>query len=71
VDVVKHGETGLLVKEKDVSGIADAVVKILSNEEDAKRLASNGWKFVREHFSHESIVRLLRELYVSLTSPTN
>jgi glycosyltransferase involved in cell wall biosynthesis len=37
--IIEHGVTGIIVKRGDAKAIADAVIQLLSNKEDAKRLS--------------------------------
>jgi colanic acid/amylovoran biosynthesis glycosyltransferase len=66
-DVVVHGETGLLVDERDVEGMATHMVAILRDPALAGRLGSAARAHVREHFSMErSIERLWNVIERSL-----
>ena len=42
VDVIKDGETGLLVPEKNPEAIAEAVLRLLNEPEFAQRLGEQG-----------------------------
>lgn len=58
-DVVVHGETGLLVDERDVDGMADHMVAVLRDPSLAGRLGEAGRQHVRANFSmNRSIERL-------------
>lgn len=68
-DVVVEGETGLLLEEFDVDGMAEAMLQLLRDPELAGRLGRAGRKRIFERFSSEKsladlsalITRLARE----------
>ena len=62
-DIVKDGETGLLVEDGDVVGLGRAVETLLSDPELARRLATAGADHVRREFSIESVARRLAKIY--------
>lgn len=62
-EVVVNGETGLLVPPKDPAKMAEAIIKILSDKEMAKRMAEAGRKRAEEKFSLERMVKEYQELY--------
>lgn len=47
-DAVRDGETGLLVPQNDVKKTAEAVVKVLKDNELARRLGENGRKYAQD-----------------------
>ena len=65
-DVVRDGETGLLVRAADPEALATAILRLADSPELASRLASRGREFVRAEFSVDRMVagyaRLYREL---------
>jgi glycosyltransferase involved in cell wall biosynthesis len=50
-DVVIHNETGLLVEEMDVDGMAENMMTILKEENLAKKLGEAGRKRIAENFT--------------------
>jgi glycosyltransferase involved in cell wall biosynthesis len=62
-DIVKDGETGLLVPERDARALADAIEKILNDRVLAKRLAQNGAAWVRKHYTRERVAAQFIEQY--------
>ncbi|MDD5093861.1 MAG: glycosyltransferase family 4 protein [Dehalococcoidia bacterium] len=54
--VIKHEETGLLVPPKDSDALAEAIIRLLRNDELARRLGENGARMVRDQYDWESIV---------------
>ncbi len=47
VELVSHGETGLLVPERDAAALAEAVLSVLEGRERARELAAAGRRVVR------------------------
>lgn len=54
-EVVKHGETGLLVPPGDPSALAEAIVTILKDKELALNLGTEGRRQVHEKFTRENM----------------
>ena len=65
-DIIQDGETGLLVPEKDVSGLSNAILSLIKNEELRKKLAVNGYDRVKEKFSWEKIAEGYLKIYSSI-----
>ncbi|MEX0996574.1 MAG: glycosyltransferase [Flavobacteriaceae bacterium] len=65
-DVVVHGETGLLVEEHDVAGMAKDMIKLLDNLENAKRMGAAGKLNIKQHFSLERHIDSLQETLESI-----
>jgi glycosyltransferase involved in cell wall biosynthesis len=60
------GETALLVKDGDVAGFANAVVRLLDDPALAKRLGKNAQKSVREKNNWEHSSELLEQVLVEV-----
>jgi glycosyltransferase involved in cell wall biosynthesis len=65
VDVIREGETGLLVDEHDVDGMARHMLQLAEDPELAGRLGAAGFEFARERFSMERSISRLREILVA------
>ena len=61
-EVVVHGETGFLVNEGDVSGMAHFMIKILESQSEAKRLGDAGRKRVRDFFTMDKHISTLQRV---------
>jgi colanic acid/amylovoran biosynthesis glycosyltransferase len=59
-DVVIHGETGLLSDERDVAGMADHLVLILTNPDTAKCLGSNARSRIQQHLTSAAHIARLQ-----------
>ncbi len=62
-EAVKHGETGFLVQEKDIEGLAHYLIKLLQNQEIWQRFSLNGMKYIREHFDLKKQSEELEAIY--------
>lgn len=63
VDIIKHNETGLLVPEKDSNALADALTKVLRDEQYAKSLGEKGFQYITTKYNWNTIVEQIIELY--------
>ena len=61
--LIKDGENGLLVNPGDPSGIAKAVIDLLSDSDKAARLGANARRFIAEEFSEDKMILKTEELY--------
>jgi glycosyltransferase involved in cell wall biosynthesis len=62
-EVCLDGDTGLLVRAKDVNALADAVIRLLQDAALAHRMGVQGRELVKERFSEVRMVQQLDELY--------
>jgi len=67
-EVVKHRETGFLVPPKDSESLAEAVIRMLRNPEEAARLGERGRQLVSREFNVERMVRKTAEVYTGVLS---
>ena len=61
--LIKDGENGLLVDSGDSSGIAKAVIDLISNPGKALNLGANARRYIADKFSQEYMVLKTEELY--------
>lgn len=61
-DIIEEGENGLIVRDGDVEGLAEAIVKLMKDEELRKRMGENA-KRVVETYSEERVMRMWEDLY--------
>jgi glycosyltransferase involved in cell wall biosynthesis len=69
VDVIKDGETGLLVPEKNPEAIAEAVLRLLNDPEYARCLGEQGYAHVREYFDWGRIMDQYDGIYRKCVLP--
>jgi glycosyltransferase involved in cell wall biosynthesis len=62
-DLIKDGETGLLVKQKDPDLLAEKINILLGTSDLKQRLIENGYKMVKENFSWDIIADKFVEIY--------
>ena len=65
-DVVKDGETGLLVRQRDPEDLAEKIIRLLEEPGLKDELVRTGREHVRTTFSWERIVALFHRLYREL-----
>ncbi len=67
-EVIEHGVTGVLVPPGDSRALAGAVIRLISDREEAERLAAAGRRRVEEHFTVEQTCRELLAVYEEVLS---
>jgi len=63
LETVSDGKNGYLVEPKNVDQLADAVVKILSNEKRTHEYGNASLRIYKEKFSEEKQIRKIFEIY--------
>jgi len=64
--VVVDGETGIIVPSRDPGALADAIIKLLKDEDLRQRMGDAGRKRVDPDFSVETMVRRIEGIYEEL-----
>ncbi len=62
-DVVKHGETGLLVKPGSVKELADALILLLQDEPLRRRMGENARRVVEENYTWDRVIPKIVKVY--------
>jgi glycosyltransferase involved in cell wall biosynthesis len=65
-EVVRHGQSGLLVPARDPDALAAAIGEVLSQPAGAREMGRLGRRLVEENFSAHSMVRQMERLYLEL-----
>lgn len=65
-DVVRDGQTGLLIPPHNVSALTDALLKLISNAALRKSLGENGKRFADENLGWNAIARKHEAFYRSI-----
>ena len=65
-DVIRPGETGLLMPPRDPDALAAALRSLLTDDELAKRLATAGHAYALEHFDERLPARRVGDVYRAL-----
>jgi len=66
-EVIRDGETGFLVPQKDPVALARAVARVISDPEGGLRMARKGRLLVREEFDPERSSRALLRCFLETT----
>jgi glycosyltransferase involved in cell wall biosynthesis len=61
-DIITEGENGLVVKDGDIDGLAEAIVKLMKDDELRKRMGESAKKVV-ERYSEEKVMNKWVNLY--------
>ncbi|MFA6079239.1 MAG: glycosyltransferase family 4 protein [Candidatus Omnitrophota bacterium] len=69
VDVVDHGESGILIPPESPEALAVAMELVINNPEVSSRLGENARQRILEKFSLDEVARLYSELYHKLCAP--
>lgn len=69
-DIIRDGETGLLVPPRDARALADAIERVLMDRALAARLVANGAAWVRERFAPERVATQYLDIYQHALQPT-
>lgn len=64
-DIIRHGENGLLVKNNDIQGLAEAMMKLMGNEELRRQMSVEARK-VTETYSEEVVMKKWISLFEGL-----
>jgi len=64
-EIVRNGETGLTVPQRDVAALAEAVLYMSAHPDEARRMAVNGRKLALELFDEASNIRKLRDIFIT------
>ena len=68
-DVIIHGETGLLVEEHDVEGMANYMIHLLENPDKAINMGAKGKTHIRDNFSLDRHLNTISELVKKAVDP--
>ncbi|HRQ23124.1 MAG TPA: glycosyltransferase [Anaerolineales bacterium] len=65
-EMITDGENGILLPPADTEALADACLRLLSDEDAAKSMGDAGWSVANRKFNIRVQVEQLRELYLKL-----
>ena len=68
-DVIRHGQTGLLVPERDAPALASAIENLAKDRESALRMAAAGRELVMAMFDPDANLGRLTELFTRYAGP--
>lgn len=64
-EIILNGTTGILVQEKDIVNMAEAMVTLIENKELAKKMGEAGRERVRNNYHMDRYIATLREVMES------
>lgn len=62
-EVIRDGETGILLEPGNIDEIADAIRKLMGQKDLRREIGESGYELVRKEFSMEGCVKRLEEIY--------
>lgn len=65
-EVTITGETGVLVPPRDTSALSEALIRLIANPDERKRMGREGQSRFTDQFRHQTMTRQIRELYETL-----
>ncbi len=66
-DVLKDGETGYLVPQRDAKALAEALTKMIDDPDNARRMAQNAKELMNTMFDSEANLEKVRQLFCKYT----
>jgi colanic acid/amylovoran biosynthesis glycosyltransferase len=70
-DIIEDGKSGFLVDEHDVAGMANKMVQILRDQDNAKRMGKIGKDNIQKNFTLERHIQILNDLIQKCIKPCN
>jgi glycosyltransferase involved in cell wall biosynthesis len=67
-DAIKDGQTGILVKPRDVKVLQQAIERLIASPGERKLMGQNGLKWVKENFSRDLVWARTLEVYEKMLS---
>jgi glycosyltransferase involved in cell wall biosynthesis len=64
-DIIRHGVNGLLVKNGDIQGLAEAMMKLMEDEALKRKMSMEARK-ITETYSEEVVMKQWMELFERL-----
>jgi glycosyltransferase involved in cell wall biosynthesis len=61
---IEKYNAGIIVKPKNAQLLANAILQLVNNQQQAKRMGANGRKLVEENYDWKKIAMQIERLYV-------
>lgn len=65
-ELIKNGETGILVPSDDVRSLSASIIDLLQNEYKRKKIALAGQKMVEDNYNIKRMVKQIENLYLKI-----
>jgi glycosyltransferase involved in cell wall biosynthesis len=65
-EVIINNETGILLPEKDVNGLVNAIKKLITDEPYKNELINRAYRIIKDKFSTETLVSQQIEVYENI-----
>ncbi|MCM8800953.1 MAG: glycosyltransferase family 4 protein [Candidatus Omnitrophica bacterium] len=63
-NLIQHNYNGILVKPRDIEGLAKAIIEVLLDKQKKEYLGRNARLFINQHFSQEKMVLETEQVYL-------
>ncbi len=68
-DIISHGETGLLIEQKDEYAIADAIEYVFDHPDQAQAIVEKSQRVCLERYNWRAIAKKYENLFINLAGP--
>jgi glycosyltransferase involved in cell wall biosynthesis len=65
-DIIRNGETGLLVRQKDSQDLVNQIIRLLTDEDLRKKMVRNSRNLIETQFSWEVVAERFIEIYLDV-----
>jgi glycosyltransferase involved in cell wall biosynthesis len=66
--ILRHGENGLIILPKDTQSIAQGLISLCTDNQQAIQMAKNAYSLYLENFTVDAMVRRYERLFLDLTN---
>ena len=70
-EVIRDGETGLMVPSNDPEKLADAIIRLASDRSRLEAMGRTGYRFVGDNYSQDKTLDMMAELYEQIIHEKN
>ncbi|MHC4570459.1 MAG: glycosyltransferase family 4 protein [Planctomycetota bacterium] len=67
-EMIRHGETGLLIKPSDSEAMAESIILLLRNQAMRNKMGQNAQKRIELEFTLEHYIKQMQDLYIRVSS---
>jgi len=70
-EIIKHGESGILVEPMNPEQLAEAITRLLSDKQKMLSIGSNAREVIMERFDLKNNINKLEDIYLRLSQCPN